>query len=125
MIEPFLTSLRTKRIELGITTRDLGERLGVAYSVIPKWERRLVEIPLWRVWPWAEALGCTVHIELVDEQHEAISLSPVHRDTAAAFQAALPVMSEAEAATYRQVFDAIAARPTILAASPTPPFSRR
>ena len=122
MIDDIRASLRARRIALGISTRALAETLGVTYSVIPKWERALVEVPLYRLERWAEALGCRVDMRLVEADSTALApptappLSVAHVQLEQAFVEALPQMSEAEAATYCAVFRAVAARDTLLAA---------
>jgi hypothetical protein len=40
------SKLRARRENLGLTIRDLGERLGVVHSAVAKWENRTVDVPL-------------------------------------------------------------------------------
>jgi transcriptional regulator with XRE-family HTH domain len=130
MIRDLLTALRTKRIERKFTVREFSTRLGVANSLVGKWETQAVDVPLGRLDAWAAALGCRIESQLIDEavprgpDREPL-LSPAHIKALAAMREALPQMSEAEASTYCQVFEAIARRDTILAADRAGRFTPR
>lgn len=130
MIRDLLTALRTKRIERQFTVRELSARLRVANSLVGKWETQAVDVPLSRLEAWAAAIGCRIEARLIDDaavesEPRDAPLSPTHLEALAAMAAALPQMSEAEAATYCQVFRAIGSRDTILAADRANRFTPR
>lgn len=61
----YLTSaLRIARIELGINTRAMGQRLGVAYKAVNNWEAGGNEVMLAKVLHYARMLGGYVRLGL-------------------------------------------------------------
>jgi DNA-binding XRE family transcriptional regulator len=60
-----LAALRARREELGITQADLAERLGMDNTALCRLEAfKVINPTSWTLLRWAEALGCSIGLEL-------------------------------------------------------------
>jgi transcriptional regulator with XRE-family HTH domain len=109
------SKLRARRENLGLTIRDLGERLGVVHSAVAKWENHTVDVPLTRIEPWAQALGLRVRMIVTPDDGQALQLSDDEmtdgqRALVRSVLDLLPAISDDEAEMLRLQMEGLAAR---------------
>lgn len=54
--------LRRRRLDLGLTLRDVGDRCGVPLQSIHVWETQGARMRIDRLVIWADALGCDLEL---------------------------------------------------------------
>ncbi len=63
VLDPLLVSLRTRRLELGISQAALAVTLATRQEAISEWERGYYSPTLRTLRKWADALGCHVVVQ--------------------------------------------------------------
>jgi DNA-binding XRE family transcriptional regulator len=74
------SSLTVARRELGISTQQLGERLGIGRKAINSWEAGADEVMLPKLLRHARILGGRIEFALEEEDHDAQDEDPCHSD---------------------------------------------
>jgi transcriptional regulator with XRE-family HTH domain len=100
--------IRSRRIELGLSQADLGQRAGIVYQQVHKYEVGVNSVPIARLRAIAEALECTVPWLLAVEP--VIELSGRSRETVIAVRL-YERLSEPRRLVVRQVMRALLNEP--------------
>lgn len=59
-----IKQFQQRRYELGLTQPDVDQLIGVAPGLVAKWEIGNRKPTLFNAYCWAEALGCSINIEV-------------------------------------------------------------
>lgn len=62
-----ISQLRDRRYSVGIPQTILDDRIGVAPGLVAKWETGNRKPTAFNLYCWAEALGCKLKLEVVDD----------------------------------------------------------
>lgn len=75
--------IKARRLELGMTTEELGKKIGVQRSAVSKYEKGRVDLKASQLMEVAEALNCSPASLLGDDQErdpDAERLEALHQD---------------------------------------------
>lgn len=62
-----ISQLRDRRYSVGVAQTILDDRIGVAPGLVAKWETGNRKPTAFNLYCWAEALGCKLKLEVVDD----------------------------------------------------------
>ncbi len=62
-----ISQLRDRRYSVGVPQTILDDKIGVAPGLVAKWETGNRKPTAFNLYCWAEALGCKLKLEVVDD----------------------------------------------------------
>jgi transcriptional regulator with XRE-family HTH domain len=52
--------LKKKRLEKGLSLKELANKVGVHYMTVWRYEQSIIFPSLWMIWDFADFFGCTI-----------------------------------------------------------------
>jgi transcriptional regulator with XRE-family HTH domain len=83
------------RRDVGVTQRELAERIGVRNTTVGAWEKRQNDVPWTRLNQWARALGVEIDLVARDPRPGGeVEMTDTQRQALRAFAELLPDLSD-------------------------------